>query len=79
MDKQEKPTFKLKLLQKSHNDTLAWGFVFGNPRFSDGQYIHTSNILKHEGDTIETLNSIYLVIDEEEAKRLSEQSRAVVL
>lgn len=38
---------------------LVWGNIYGNPRFEDGTWVHTSTVLKVEGRTITTKNSVY--------------------
>jgi len=73
MGEQHKPTYELRVTGYSNHKpdnrifdgsreyNLAWGYVYGNPRFRDGEWIHTSAIVNHNGDTIETLNTLYKV------------------
>lgn len=51
---------------------IAQGNVYGNPKFEDGTFIHTSNVVNiidcGDHKEIETLNSIYCVYPDDVAK-----------
>lgn len=49
----------MKLENWYKSGKLVWGNVYGNPKFEDGTWVHTSNVLKVEGRTIKTMNSTY--------------------
>lgn len=42
---------------------IVWGYSDGHPQF-DGKYFHTSEVLSHVGNEIETLNSRYTLGEE---------------
>jgi len=56
----------VKFVNLSADAKIAWGNVIGDSkrRFVDGTRIHTSLILKIEGDLIHTLNSVYRIVGE---------------
>ena len=39
--------------------------MIGKPKFENGAWIHTSRVLKEDKDSIETLNSIYILVSDE--------------
>lgn len=41
------------------------GEVYDHPRFADGTRVVTSSIVKDEGNTVETLNTVYTLDGEE--------------
>lgn len=43
---------------------VADGEVYNHPNFVDGQSVTTSVIVRHEGNIVETLNTIYVLIGE---------------
>ena len=43
----------------------AFGNVYGNPLFDDGEFVRTSAVKSVEGDTLTTRNSIYKLGKEE--------------
>lgn len=59
-----KKKFHMGTLKKAfYNPHYEWveGHIYGHPGFNEGNYIHTSQIVKMEGNEIETLNSKYTV------------------
>lgn len=48
-------------IEKTRYGQIYWGNVYGDAkgRFYDGQHIHTSLVVKREGQVIYTLNSVY--------------------
>ena len=69
-----KPTYKL---YDYHREEIAspstgeegviyWGHQVGNPKFEPGSWIRTSLVLEESKDQIETRNSIYILVSNEE-------------
>ena len=59
----EKPNAILKNWSIDELCNIAYGDVYGHPRFDDGSYIHTSTIISIDREQkniiVETLNTIY--------------------
>lgn len=48
-----------------YNPVYKWveGNVYNHPWFDDGSFIHTSSVLKIEGNMVETSNSFYTILN----------------
>jgi len=45
----------------------VFGYVYNNPKFLDGTFVHTSNIIKKEGNLVVTFTgSVYQLIESEQ-------------
>lgn len=46
-------------------NNMVWGEVSGNPKFKDGTFVHTSEIVDITGNILKTNNSTYTLLDKE--------------
>ena len=62
MNENSKPEARLtnpQFVQLPSGIRILVGNVYNHPKFLAGQWIHTSEIVKQDGNRVETLNSVY--------------------
>ena len=65
MSEGKKPTVRLSNWYYIADGQALAGQAYGHPRFPDGMFVHTSKIVNRVESVVETLNTFYELLPEE--------------